>query len=624
MAPYYPITICRSDGQLSTVTKSGIVEPNEPTAVQRDATPDNKGNVDVYKRLDADESKAVDWRRKLAGMFMHEYGKKEHANKKFILSELPEGYVLWEHLKYNVDKINGDKKEKGKHAGGVYERQDAYLYGHPQGRKKRFRSPADFFHHMIWLSWDQEGDNRNCSCKFCSPDGSDDEVVEDAPKIESPMKKETKPVVNLTTPTRPPQPAYTVSQSSVKPPPAVAPQSNQPKQAKSTFQPALNNAPKFSAEQRVDGEANGKYLFRTGELVWFFNNGLNWRLGVISKRQILNGKPRYLIQPLSNPFQHQPYQIKDDEESIRPWLAWSVPNTTVPTIQNLTYEQVPWEQVVRGAFDEGQAGRDYIVDGSILAAKVIDSSYSLYDRIEGALVGPGEVHYRGMFLGAEKVWVGEPVRLRVSGNDIVVLIIQKLIERTTPPSTSNVTFIGDVYKFVDMPSPYTSRAQWPTNSDLPPRMISDLRYRNEVADNAKTGQWYEWRLLEPAARKSLSDIKGRWYETRTLLPILRTAQVFQQEVAKGLTSDAGSWMNGRRDKNNNPETRKKNRRDTLGRSVPQDFKVSRGLDGTPADNAFPDAGDNAQAVPENSGYVESDIDQFMDLGDGDYYPENLH
>lgn len=346
-------------------------------------------------------------------------------------------------------------------------------------------------------------------------------------------------------------------------------------------------------------------------MVWF-NNIANWRLGVISKRGLLlNGKPRYLIQPLSNPFQLQHYLIKENEADIRPWLAWSVPNTTITAIQNLTYDQVNWEQVVRGDLDGGQS-RDYVVDASILAAKVIDSSYSLFDRIENPLAVPGEVYYKGMFLGAEKIWVGEPVRLRVPGGDIVVLIIQKLIERTTS-NASAVTFVGDIYKFVEMPMPYKNRAEWPS-PDLPPRMVFDLRFRNEVADVAKKGIWYEWRLLEPAARRGLSDVKGRWYETRSLLPILRGMQEFQKEITSGMTTDTGVWMNGRRDKNNNPETRKRNRKDTIGRAVPANFKVSRGLDGSPADDAFPDVQPPQvppQAVP--LAFVESDIDQFMDL-----------
>jgi len=205
-----------------------------------------------------------------------------------------------------------------------------------------------------------------------------------------------------------------------------------------------------------------------------------------------------------------------------------------------------------------------------------------------------------MFLGAEKIWVGEPVRLRVPNDDIIVLVIQKLIERTIPPATSIVTFVGDIYKFVSMPMQYNNRLEWPT-PDLPARMVADLRFRNEVADNAGKKTWYEWRLLEPNGTRGLSDIKGRWYETKQLLPILKGVDQFQQELQLGTTSDAGLWMNGRGDSSRVPGIRKKNRKDTLGKSVPDDFKVSRGLDGPPADDLFP------------GGFLSN---QYMELGVG--------
>lgn len=375
--------------------------------------------------------------------------------------------------------------------------------------------------------------------------------------------------------------------------------------SKSTFQPG-STAPKQSAEQKLDGEANGKYLYRPGELVWF-NKGQAWGLAVISKRQTLNNNPRYLVQPLSHPLSHPQCQIKDEEDQIRPWLAWSVPTTTHPQITNLSYEQVPWDRVLRGDFGQG----DTVVDGSILAAKAIDASYSLFDRAENALAAPGEVHYNGMFLGAEKVWAGEPVRLRVPDEKVImVLIIQKLIERTAPPSISNVTFVGDIYKLNDMPTPYRNRSEWPTPA-LPPRMVTDVRYRNEVSDKAKRGVWYEWQLLEPAARRGIPDIKGRWYETRTLLPILIPGgmEAYQKALSVGAIDDVSKWMNGRGDTSTLNGQRKKNRKDTLGRAVPADFKVSRGLDGAAADDIFPDA----QQQQDQPAMVQSDIDQFMDL-----------
>jgi hypothetical protein len=616
MAPYYPVHILRSDGLTEVTTKAGVIELNQPTAAQLSDTPDANGNVDCYKRLEPDNPKAVDWNRKLGGMLMHLLGGKDHSgtnkpnapadfslhpiDRNYILKELPDGYVLWEHVKYNTKKLAEEKgREKGKHAAGVFERQDAYLYGHPQGRKKRYRSPADFFPHLLWLGTDPDDNRSNCSCKICSPEGDDeDEPVKTEAQAPVPVKKESKIL--------PPQPA---PKSTPAPAPLPKPISQPPQQA----------APR-AREKKADGEPNGSYLYRPGELVWF-NNGLNWRLGVIAKRGLLNNNPRYQLQPLSNPLQHQPYQIKDEEILLRPWLAWSVPDTTIPALKNMEYDKVPWDRVINGDYDQSQV-RDYVVDGSILAAKVIDASYSLFDRIENALVGPGEIQYNGMFLGAEKIWVGEPVRLRIPGNDIVVLIIHKLIERQTPNSTATtVTFIGDVYKFVEMPTPYRNRSEWPTPA-LPPRMVADLRFRNEVADNAKKGIWYEWRLLEPAARRGMSDIKGRWYETRTLLPILRGAEKFQEDITKGKTSDAGEWMNGRRDNNTILEQRRKNRRDTFGLAVPADFKVSRGLDGTPADDAFPNEQPAAQ-----TGYEDGDMSQYMDLDQGslghDFYENSM-
>lgn len=269
----------------------------------------------------------------------------------------------------------------------------------------------------------------------------------------------------------------------------------------------------------------------------------------------------------------------------------------------MSYEQVPWERHVRGDFGES----NFEIDGSIFAAKAIDISYSLFGRI-ATPAAQGEQYYSGMFLGAEKLWSGEPVRLRGYGSDSVVLVIDKLIERITPPSISTVIFIGDIYKFVEMPTPYKSRSEWPT-PNLPPRMVTDLRYRNEVSDNAQRGIWHEWRLLEPAARKGLIDVKGRWYESRTMMPILAShnLQEFQQNLTRGFTTDVDTMMNGTGDGSTALRQRKKNRRETLGGAVSPEFKVSRGLDGPPADDMFPEI--QRPLPPQQS----TDIDQFVDF-----------
>ncbi|KAL3427368.1 transcription-silencing protein clr2 [Phlyctema vagabunda] len=573
MASYRQIISARSDGLLEVATKTGTIEENRPTSAQRDARPSATGVVNCYKRLEPDDPKAIDWRRKLGGMCKDVLGQKEHANEKWILQELPENYVLWEQQKYNVSKPT-DKKEKAKHAAGTFERQDAYLYGHPQGRKKRFRSPADFFQHLLWLTIDLEGDPKNCPCKLCSPDG--DEYIDEVARPE-PVTQETKVVADVP-PRKEIKPLPTATRIQT---PIPVPQSIVSKVAQQT-------GPKRSNEQEFDSRPNSIYIYRPGELVWF-HKGTAWGLGVISKRGELNGGPRYLLQQLSHPFSHPPYQIKDQHEHLRPWLAWSTPDLNCVAIRGLTYDQVRWHDAIEGKYGPGNVE----VDSSILAARTIDSSYSLFDRLD-IPAAPGEVHYNGMFLGAEKIWVGEPVRIRVPDEDIVVMIIHKLIEQTAP---STVTFVGDIYKFNEMPMHYNSRAEWP-KPNLPARMVSDLRFRNEVADNANRRIWCEWSLTEPAARRSLSDVKGRWYETQALLPILKGDELFRQEISQGIANDISKSMNGRGDGHTAQSFRKATRKDTFGPAVPPDFMISRGLDGPPSDNIFPIVEDQAYVMEQ--------------------------
>jgi hypothetical protein len=320
-------------------------------------------------------------------------------------------------------------------------------------------------------------------------------------------------------------------------------------------------------EQRLDSEPNGKYLYRPGELVWFNKSTGTWGLAVISMRQLIDGKPSYRIQPLSHPLFHPPAEIKDREEDLRPWLAWSVPSLGNTLLQNARYDQVPWERIIN------DYPSDPVVDGSILAAGSIDASYSLFEEDKTALSNEGEKLYRGIYLGGEKIWVGEPVRLNAAqDNEILVLVIKKIIEhQSKSPSMSDVILSGDVWKFTKMPTPIENR-------DIPARMIEDLNFRNEVEHAAQTGLWSEWRISEPNAKKELKDIKGRWYETKSLLPILRGKEHFYADLAKGVAGDSGMWMNARGGQNVGNGFKYEDRESTFNRAVPPGFKVSRGLD----------------------------------------------
>lgn len=529
------------------------------------------------------------------------------------------------------------QKSTRNHAKGPNDRQDAYLYGHPLGRKKRYRSPADFFPHLLWLATDKDGDPNNCACKICSPE--EIQIVEKSQnagqgkiKAEPAMKKED---VKSKVPVVGSDPTVVIpkriaSQDGSKPTakassPSVAPQVPQTGLPRMSTPTPLPPAKCF--EQGLDVQY-GKFLFRPGELVWF-NRGSAWGLSIITKRELFKDakqldRPRYLVQPLSHPFGHPPLKVIAQEDLLRPWLAWSAPSPTHEPLAagGLNYDTVDWRAVLQGRYGPGDAE----VDGSIFAAKVIDESYTLLQQLDISTATAGETHWNGIYLGGEKIWVGEPIRLRIgSGQDIMIL--HDIVEKTRPSyptGTGSITtyLVGDIYTFSTVM--HTPGRETSANPNLPVRLRQDLNYRNQATIPTK-GNISSWKLMQSLARLSLGEVKGRWYESSLLLPILRGTADFTRDLRRGEISDAGMWMNGRGDSSLGAGKighKKFDRRDAFGRAVPVGTQISRGLDGPPRENDFPiEAGSSTHPIaleeehpPQmHQGVSDGDIEEFMNL-----------
>ncbi len=528
---------------------------------------------------------------------------------------MPENYRLYEHVKFTTSETTGEPlKCVGNHTEDPNSRQDSYLYGHPQGPRKRYRSPADFFPHVLWLATDEKGDPDNCTCKICAPediqvfdkppakaqtDGMKKEEV--VPKKEkegvSPkpeihmdpvvvLPKRSVPQENVSKPGQKPAPVQVLVQ--VPRPPVHSP-------AAVSTPPVLRPTPLGRAsrfEQDQDAQYN-RYLFRPGELVWF-NRGSAWGLAIITKRDLFKDvrhqdRPKYVCQPLSHPYHHPDTKIITQEELLRPWLAWSAPAPTHPALARApssTYNNIDWSAVVEGKFGDGDAE----VDGSIFAAKAIDESFTLIEPLNNHTLVTGERTYAGIYFGAEKIWVGEPVRLRINnGMDIMIVhqIIEKLKQGSTNSSLATITVVGDIYKFANMA--HTQGQIPPDYRHLPMRLRQDLDYRNRATIPNKRIVSY-WKLTQAQARLGIYDVKGRWYESSVLLPILRGAKDFTHDLRRGDISDVGQWMNGRGDSSlaaGKPGIRYFDRLEAFGKGVPPGTRISKGLDGPSEDNLFP-------------------------------------
>lgn len=690
MVEWKPVWIARSDGEHEIKTKKNGRELNAPTSAQLDR---NSGENDYYELLGIGDPVAIEWKRILGGMLHRE--QKGPTDQIWILVDFPENYRLYRRFKDKKESkprtsdLSKPAKADGKDGN---KSEDFYLYGYPLGHKKRFKSAVDFFPHLLWLAQGTSNQRTDCECKQCSPEWVQNVPILPGksgfvPKTDSvTLQKDTSAVLkdSMT-----PKPQVVIKQRSMSQdsnklskavPKTQPPTSKAPPSATKGPAPAINpaakaapSAPKVvpqpahtsaartpapvptpmaptptplasakSLEQDQDAQYS-KYIYRTGELTWF-NRGSAWGLSVIIKRDLFKDqrgqdRPRYLVQPLSHPFMHPTTKIISSEEDLRPWLAWSAPGPTHQGLatSNLNYTTVNWKQVLDGLYGVGDAE----VDGSIYAAKWIDDSFTLIDPLSNNTITTGERSYNGIYFGGEKIWVGEPVRLRFGhGQDVMIIhqIIEKLKQNSTSAASASVHIVGDIYRYSTIP--YTVGQEPAENPNLPMRLRQDLKYRNRVSIASKRTISY-WKLIDAAKRPSITDIKGRWYESSILLPILHGAAAFQQDVQRGEITDVGTWINGRGDANSAPGKagmRYTDRLEAFGRAVPPGTKISKGLDGTAEENVFPAANPSgmppavtmavqpvidltAQSSAQGSGgqgqqvhgVSDGDIDQFMDL-----------
>lgn len=309
------------------------------------------------------------------------------------------------------------------------------------------------------------------------------------------------------------------------------------------------------SEQLTDSRY-GQFICRTGEVVWFFRPKTSaWGLGLVVRRWAAkdsSGGKAYLVQPLSHPLDSATPEVVTSDEHLKPWLAWSAPACTFTYLQQnpqLRYDQVDWSLLLSGQYGQGIAD----VDASIMAAKAIDGTYTLFERVKTVPIQTGEErHYNGIFLGAEKIWRGDPVRIRLGATGTDLMVMTDIVERVTanpaqtqPPAqpTTQVLITGDIYSYSTLPVPDPSKVPIPpseSNHNIPIRMREDMAWRNRtLVPQTRTLGW--WRLLTPASRIEMADIKGRWYETSLL---------FEESFIKAVKNGEGGngiWMNARGD-----------------------------------------------------------------------------
>lgn len=366
------------------------------------------------------------------------------------------------------------------------------MYGHPQDCSEDFvyRSPAEFIPHVLWLLSDSL-DHMDCPCKPCHratgrqvPRSFKDKMDEQAAALEAtklaaatnetkPAKKATKTaaaarrkatataavaaaaaasavtsgsesvnkaVKASSAPKQAKKPA-TKTQSTAVPAPVVPPPAPTPAPAAPARHPALNDEPT---------------LFRRGEMVWY-QQGPAWRIGII--RQVgPEPAPTYVVVPLGHTLLSA-VDVPKQQEQMRPFLTFSVPAINIATLQDSVFSQVDWQTLLN---EPAYAGRGEVVglEASKLAALEIDGSWSTFNRLNPGPKQPkNQSLYGGVFLGAEMVRLGDPIRpkdknrgslLEVTEISVTVMTVAPNpadMANNTPPTTQYLlSFRGIEYE----------------------------------------------------------------------------------------------------------------------------------------------------------------------------------
>jgi len=300
-------------------------------------------------------------------------------------------------------------------------------------------------------------------------------------------------------------------------------------------------------------------LFRSGELVWYLN-GNAWRLGVIAS----STASHHEVMPIGHGIVQQ-NNVNKTEGEMRPFYAFTVPPVNLPELKDKEYDGVSWEALFQSTAD-GNRREMIALDASKMAAVKIDYSYSLWSKMSEE-PNLKRVAYWGCFFGAERIEIGDAMRLRSIPAELNVLAetcvlgLRRIF--TTSDFPGAVFFVGHIYQLVSEDQPNIVR-----DEHLPVALRHESQWRHSVG-----AQRWRYALIKENVVFKEQSIRGRFYPTHRLMPILNPNE-FQNSIIQHRVDEQHAHLNNRMDGVGRYLGRKINRLDTLGASVTHTARIS--------------------------------------------------
>ncbi|KAI1276120.1 hypothetical protein F5Y07DRAFT_141025 [Xylaria sp. FL0933] len=556
-----------------------------PIQVWRSDGTEMPAEYSQYERVEEGSKPIIEWQNKLGQALAAEV--LPEGTGLYFLQDFPTHY----HLRWYQAK-DEKKKSQAKHY---------YLFGYPEEpgaskARKYYRSPNQFLPHLLWLIG--ESQNRgDCACEFCSgskpitskaaktklalPPGqgapsTTTSTLAPAAASNNNVNPNVNPVTSTTKNT-------TTAPSTTQRPTNILP---------TTAQQSVSHETPTSAPFQVSNVAPGvsphlypiahdhDALFRAGEIVWFKNNN-SWRVGMT-----LTSRPSLSIIPLTHPL-YRTQEVLKEEADIRPFLAFSIPqiNLALQEFKGQALAQIDWQTLQErfGANTDPSRREGLAIEATKLAATRVDQSYSTFNAVQ--VSGPDHDDFGGVFLGAEKICVGEAVRIKLSREQQEqsqekgmpwVLVIKRILIRK---EGGTLMFEGSLWTLQHLFSNEQifsdEQHQTPGPVQLPTALLGEKEFRNGILRNS--GWSVKWVLMNQNITVNESAVRGRFYETRRLTPILNPAK-FQEMIQTQRVTDIQTLLNNRGDSSGPYVGRVLNRAQAVAGAVPPGVSAQLGPD----------------------------------------------
>ncbi|RPA71037.1 hypothetical protein BJ508DRAFT_367913 [Ascobolus immersus RN42] len=467
--------------------------------------PPGASHYRYYQRLAESDEQALKYKMDVARLLLQKYSP-AHLEFNEILYELatfPEGYRLYEYIE--KEKPEGRKRFTTR-------KKQLVIFGHPWGPTRVYTDMQDFVEHLKWLGHDQTHNRDNCACKQCSqkPD------LFAKPSHQQPA---TQPAPQTAAATLP----ATLTRPIMKPTSTLS----------STVAPISRFIP-VSAEFYENlrrKELDVSPLYRAGEIVWLEGTNGIWSLSIVLSPP-KETKEHYTLQrfvfppdttPESSTLMHNVV-----EGRIRPFAAWTAPQCRNQEMESMNLLEVPWEDF------RGREPANLELDASLLACRRAEHSYTPLDPILPRSTSQGSKEYNGIYMGAEKFWVGDLVRPepgdRFMKDDLVYV---KSIAETLNPSSGepNVYVFGDVWRPIRVD--HTAEIDLNAPQHFPMRYKYDHLRRNQVAATRNKPVTILTLIKSDASLSLIHNIRGRWYES-SLYEYVVGPEAFAASINEGL------------------------------------------------------------------------------------------